>query len=78
MSLAIDVDTVEMVLLADGWHEVAEASFDIDAYEYRHDRHTLVSGGAAGARWKEPSGAVVVCPLTAVLAVKWNAGTPKK
>ena len=34
MSLRIDVDTVTAVLLADGWHEVADASFVLDAYEY--------------------------------------------
>ena len=31
MSLAIDVDKVDMVLLLDGWHEVAGDSFDVDA-----------------------------------------------
>lgn len=34
MSLAIDVDDVTAVLLADGWHEVANRSFELDAYEY--------------------------------------------
>jgi hypothetical protein len=33
MSLYIDVDRVSSVLLADGWHAVAEDSFDLDAYE---------------------------------------------
>ena len=32
MSLAIDVDRVKQVLLADGqWHRVADDSFEIDA-----------------------------------------------
>ena len=35
MSLAIDVDTIQAVLLADGWHTVHDASFTLDAYEYR-------------------------------------------
>ena len=38
MSLAIDVDKVGGVLLADGWHKVrwqdGRSTFDIDAYEY--------------------------------------------
>ena len=34
MSLAIDVDAVTAVLLADGWHEVADDSFSLDAYEF--------------------------------------------
>lgn len=34
MSLYIDVDTVTAVLLADGWHQVADASFNLDAYEF--------------------------------------------
>lgn len=34
MSLCIDVNTVTRVLLADGWHDVADASFEIDAYEF--------------------------------------------
>jgi hypothetical protein len=46
MSLAIQVDKVKRVLLADGWHEVAEVSFDLDAYEYLHKDHILLGGGA--------------------------------
>ena len=34
MSLAIDIDTVTDVLLADGWHKVKSASFDTDSYEF--------------------------------------------
>ena len=78
MSLAIDVDKVEMVLLADGWHEVAAGSFDLDAYEYMHEGRTLLEGGrvagvpTTGATWTEPGGAVAACPITAILAVKWH------
>jgi hypothetical protein len=36
MSLAIDVDIIEKVLLSDGWHEVADGSLQVDAYEYIH------------------------------------------
>lgn len=61
MSLAIDVDTVIRVLLPDGWHDVANASFDLDAYEYlwsgqsgvsiadaQHDALVLHGGGQSG------------------------------
>jgi hypothetical protein len=34
MSLAIEIDKVTQVLLADGWHNVVNDSFEMDAYEY--------------------------------------------
>ena len=34
MSLAIEVDDITHVLLADGWHTVHDASFGIDSYEF--------------------------------------------
>jgi len=34
MSLSINVDAVHSILLRDGWHDVVEDSFCIDAYEY--------------------------------------------
>ena len=34
MSLVIDVDNITHVLLADGWHEVHDASFGTDSYEF--------------------------------------------
>ena len=34
MSLAIDVARVTHVLLADGWHEVADGSFTVAPYEF--------------------------------------------
>lgn len=50
MSLAIDIDQVTQVLLADGWHQVREDSFYLDSYEYlwNHEGHNspeLVHGG---------------------------------
>ena len=81
MSLAIDVDKVEM---ADGWHEVAGASFDLDAYEYVHGKHELLKGGqvkgvpSTGATWTERDGAIVMCPITAILVVKWKSGVRTK
>jgi hypothetical protein len=49
MSLAIDVDNITHVLLADGWHEVHDASFGTDSYEFMRregagDSPTLGSG----------------------------------
>ena len=34
MSLAINIDKVNRVLLSDGWHDVYDESFTLDAYEY--------------------------------------------
>jgi hypothetical protein len=50
MSLAINIDAVSAVLLADGWHQVADASFLVDSYEYidpayANDERGLVHGG---------------------------------
>jgi hypothetical protein len=44
MSLAIDVDKITGVLMADGWHEVSKrrdgkSSFAMDAYEYLAYHH---------------------------------------
>jgi hypothetical protein len=56
MSLAIDVDKICAVLLADGWHEIewrnGTSIFEIDAYQYirkrlsKHDeQESRVIGG---------------------------------
>jgi len=51
MSLAIDVDKVHEVLLPDGkWHEVADHSFEIDAYEYLRASEVKPSEGGTGVR----------------------------
>jgi len=76
MSLAIDIRQVRAVLLADGWHEVAGRSFDIDAYEYKAGDDLLVGGGSVagvtstGFRFNDAEGDVVMGPLTAILAVR--------
>ena len=89
MSLAINVDRVEAVLLADGWHEVSlneqnVSSFTLDAYDFIRrvegkDPIVLLSGVSVagvltGVSWLE-KGVRVSCPLTAVLAVKENIAT---
>jgi len=59
MSLAIDIEKINGVLLADRWHEVVNNSFDTDAYEFMQDGKTLIGGGqipgvsATGATWLE-------------------------
>jgi hypothetical protein len=86
MSLAIDVDLVTAVLLADGWHQVAPQSFNIDAYEFMNEGIALLGGGqereagvpAAGAVWTEKDRSQVYCPLTAVFAVKTRQGKAKR
>lgn len=62
MSLAIDVNKVVMVQLADGWHPVIGNSFEFDAYEYgyyaENDSWQILHGGgrngicATGFRFK--------------------------
>jgi hypothetical protein len=69
MSLAIDIDKVSDVLLADGWHHVefakGKSTFVIDAYEFLEQRGegrdplVHVGGGSVagvtstGAEWLE-------------------------
>jgi hypothetical protein len=68
MSLALDVSRVEQVLLMDGWHRVAHASFELDGYEFIHDGQLCsranprssrpwVGGGRSptARRWRVPS-----------------------
>jgi hypothetical protein len=53
-SLEIEVDAVTVVLLADGWHEVVDKTFTLDAYEYLRypdDRRYQ--------RWSDPAGQVM-------------------
>ena len=81
MSLTIHTNDVVAVLLADGWHAVADHSFDCDAYELLLDP-TLTAYCAAGdgriaqgkestgAGWVQPNGDEVCCPLSSILAVK--------
>jgi uncharacterized protein (DUF1684 family) len=67
MSLALDVSRVEQVLLMDGWHRVANASFIHAGRTVLASQPTLIP--SMGGRWTEPDGSVVACPVTAILAV---------
>jgi hypothetical protein len=84
MSLMIDVDKVEAVLLADGWHEIADRSFRLDSYEFvwgnqyqrDNDEFTTMHGGgqsgicATGFAFHNPNQQTIAGPLTAILAVR--------
>jgi hypothetical protein len=76
MSLAIEVEQVSDVLLADGrWYVVDGASFDVDSYEFVHDERTALEGAqdtliaSTGFTFRigneRMSG-----PLTSILAIK--------
>lgn len=76
MSLAIDVDNVTNVLLADGWHGVANGSFDIDAYEFVIEDRPVHGGGESGISASgfvfdsTKTGRRVYGPLTSIIAVQ--------
>jgi hypothetical protein len=81
MSLAINVDLVYAVLLADGWHEVETGSFGLDSYEFgevdqRNEFQAIHGGGnsgvcATGFTFKDRSHTGRVSgPLTAIIAVR--------
>jgi hypothetical protein len=84
VSLAIDIDRVSSVLLADGWHLVKDFSFYLDAYEYLWypdrgddpDPITTHGGGSSGicatgfGFHDRDADAWVYGPLTSILAVK--------
>ena len=70
MSLSIDVDEVMRVLLADGWHEVANSSFAIDAYEYLWKGQLVHGGDDGGFSFDDKlTGMRVYGPMSALLAV---------
>ena len=85
MSLMIDVDLVEAVLLADGWHPVADDSFTLSAYEFvwwsdaqnkKQDEPTKLheSGNASvtstGFSFHDSADLLISGPLTAIQAVR--------
>ena len=82
MSLAINIDRISGVLLADGWEDVEVGTFTLDAYELveRNDdgsSHMWHAGGAHGIcsqgfrfECREGSG-VIAGPLTSILAVRY-------
>jgi hypothetical protein len=77
MSLAIQIGDVIGVFMDDGWHTVVDNSFLIDAYEFLEDDYPMMGGGTVagvsdvGARWREPDGSYVACPVPAIKAVRY-------
>ena len=74
--IGVDIERVEGVLLTDGWHPVKDHSFAVGNYGFVKGQAVVVNAiaikGTAShwARWTEPDGAVLACPLTSLLAVK--------
>lgn len=72
MSIAIDVTKVRSVLLADGWHRIADHSFKVGPYEYMQAgvANGNGTGGAAPTayQFKDDAGYVLTGPLSAILA----------
>jgi hypothetical protein len=79
VSLPIDIDRVEAVLLADGWHHVLPQTFDLGVYTFVHaageNRSTLYDGGTGfGFSEKNTSGEIhrFTGPVSSVLAVRYT------
>jgi hypothetical protein len=80
MSMSVDVNTekVEAVLLPDGkWYAIAEHSFTLSPYEFLHNGEAVSKGSTAGApplaaSWKDNMGKRFVCPVSAMLAVRYS------
>lgn len=80
MSLAIDIDEVSEVLLADGWHTVLDDSFYVDAYEMIGDQGDTFRdvridySGGNGFAFKEPQkgGGTTYTygPISSIIAVR--------
>lgn len=84
MSLLIDIDRVTGVLLADGWHDVDEESFEVDSYEMVQgrrqesvERDRIVLGGGEcegisshGATWHGKDRHQMYCPLPNIIALR--------
>lgn len=68
-SFHIYAETVSAVLLADGWHEVAGASFSVVSYKFVANR-VVFGDGTVGFRFTTEEGTVVAGPLTSILAMK--------
>jgi hypothetical protein len=68
----IDADNIIAVLLADGWHEVAEGSFYLDDYEFykKHWASQPSCDAPPAASWKDSNGYRITCPLGSVLAFR--------
>jgi len=77
MSLAINLDEVEAVMLLDHqWYKVIDHTFIIDSYEFVWDKQTVIGGGqvpnvsATCAAWKTSGKTNMVCPFTSIIALR--------
>jgi hypothetical protein len=85
VSLAINLDTVRRVLLADGWHDIKIGSLSFDSFEAHHDDVAMEHGlthwplragragdvSAMGFRFtRRDDGTEVTGPLTSLLALE--------
>ena len=79
MSRPIDIDRVEAVLLADGWHHVYPQTFDIGPYEFVQvtgDATKNVYRGGKGFGFIEETGSGefyrYAGPIASLLGVKYT------
>jgi hypothetical protein len=76
VTLHIDVETVTAVLLNDSWHNVADASFAVDPYDFVRSTEPGAEGGEAhghqiGFSFRDVATNEHICgPLTSVLAIR--------
>lgn len=68
----VPIETVEHVLLADGWHRIKAGSFEIGELAFTTSGGKLVGPdlGRQGVQWREDDNSLVTCPLSAVLAIR--------
>lgn len=74
MSIAIDVTKLRAILLADGWHRIADKSFVIGTYAFLQGGVTTTgkNGGSApaGFSFTDDAGYVLSGPMSALLATQ--------
>lgn len=69
----IPVEKVQSVLLADGWHKVAEGSFRVGSGQYYKDGKMVPDcDRMVAAEWSvPPGGKTISCPIKSILAVEY-------
>jgi hypothetical protein len=82
MNVDVNTEKVEAVLLPDGkWYAIAEHSFTLSPSEFLHNGEAVGKGSTAGAppmagswaaSWKDNMGKRFVCPVSAMLAVRYS------
>lgn len=77
MSLALQLDKVSWVLLANEWYEVYQQSFSLDSYEYLWEEQIIHGGGqsglcAIGFMFEDTSRNHLAGPLSSIQAIRYN------